>query len=226
LPNVKLHIVFVEDIPAEAARVEAALRKGGLAFTLQRVDTREAFLRELEFRPPDVILSDHGLPAFDGLSALNLAHQKLPSVPFIFVTNSLTREMEIEKLAPGVTDYVPKKQLDILAPTIRRVLQTAKTSRPGQMSETDRGRILAKLLSLLAEYDVNGVYLPICANCKKIRDKQNRWHPPEVFFRQNLGLEFTHGLCPECSATFFAADAEPPADEPPVKDQPGSRDKS
>ncbi len=205
-----MHIVFVEDVPAEAARVEAALRRDGLTFTLQRVETREAFLHELETHPPDVILSDHGLPAFDGLSALDLAHKKFPNVPFIFVTNSLTREMKIEKLAPGVTDYVPKNRLHTLAPAIQRVLRQAKSSRAGRMTETERGRIIVRLLALLAEYDVNGVYLPICANCKKIRDKNDQWHPPEVFFRQNLGLEFTHGLCPDCSATFFAADAEPP----------------
>src|SRR5258708_17654287 len=34
------------------------------------------------------ILSDHGLPAFDGFTALALAHQNAPDVPFIFVTGS------------------------------------------------------------------------------------------------------------------------------------------
>ena len=91
----EINILFIEDVPADAAVVELALRRAGLAFRLQRVDTREAFLHELESQPPDVILSDHGLPSFDGFAALAVAHEKCPDVPFIFVTNALTKEMEI-----------------------------------------------------------------------------------------------------------------------------------
>jgi CheY-like chemotaxis protein len=199
----KLHIVFIEDVPAEAASVESALRKDGVDFSLLRVDSREDFLRELETRPPDVILSDHGLPSFDGLAALDLAHKRLPKVPFIFVTNALNREMEIEKIAPGVWDYVRKSQLHRLAPAIRRALQDSGRIPVGPLPPAERERIVAKLLALLAMYDERGIFLPICACCKKVRDKENHWHPPEVFFRNHLGVEFTHGMCPDCNKTFY-----------------------
>jgi CheY-like chemotaxis protein len=202
LQKTELHIVFVEDVPSEAAMVEAALRKDGLVFSLHRVDTKQDFLKELESHP-DVILSDHGLPSFNGLAALELAHQKLPEVPFIFVTNALTREMEIEKLTPGVTDYIKKNQLSLLAPTIRRAIHKTDQSGAGSLTPAEREEMIAKLLALLAEYDMKGVYLPICASCKKIRNKQNVWQPPEVFFRDRLGFKFTHGMCPDCNETFY-----------------------
>ena len=208
MQKTELYIVFVEDVPAEAAMVETALRKEGLVFTLERVETQDEFLRILESKPPDVILSDHGLPSFDGLAALEIAHKKFPNVPFIFVTNALNREMEIEKLAPGVTDYVQKKQIDRLASVIRRALHNPERMPKGQLTPDERERIIAKLLALLAIYDDRGVFLPICAGCKKIRDKQNHWQPPEVFFKNHLGFEFTHSICPDCSQTFYGTPEE------------------
>jgi hypothetical protein len=40
--------------------------------------------------------------------------------------------------------------------------------------------------------------LPICATCKKIRDKQNHWKSLESFFLEYLNIRFTHGICPDC----------------------------
>jgi len=199
----EIRIIFVEDVPADAEAVERALREQGLAVQLQRVDSKEAFIRELESaRRPDVILSDHGLPSFDGFAAQAIAHEKCPDVPFIFVTNALTSEMDIDKLVSGVIDFVPKRQLGTLALTVRRALSHTEALRQSKVKAEERERIAVKLLALLAEYESKGGYLPICANCKKIRDKRDEWHSPEVFLRDRLGLMFTHGVCPDCVRQF------------------------
>jgi|SRR5450756_906492 len=200
----EIRIIFVEDVPADAAAVERALRGRGMTIQLQRVDTKEAFINELESaQRPDVILSDHGLPSFDGFAALAIAQEKCPDVPFIFVTNTLTWEMDIDKLVEGVTDFVPKKELNILAPTVRRALFHAGVMRQNKLKMEEREQVVVKLLALLAEYEPNAGYLPICANCKKIRDLQDRWHAPDMFFSIRLGLKFTHGICPDCIHKFF-----------------------
>ena len=200
--NSEVRIVFIEDVPAEAALVERALQRGGLAFQMQRVETREDFLRALASQPPDVILSDHGLPSFDGFAALDVAHKQCPQVPFLFVTNALQRQMEIEKLMPGVTDYVPKSQLHLLAPTIRRVLRGVEAPQTGGLKQEELDRIKEKLLALMEEYERAGGYLPICSSCKKIRDRRDEWQTPEMFFKKYMGLKFTHGICPDCIGKF------------------------
>jgi len=200
----EIRIVFVEDVPADAVAVERALREQGLAVQLQRVDSKEAFIRELESaRRPDVILSDHGLPSFDGFAAQAIAHEKCPDVPFIFVTNALTSEMDIDKLVSGVIDFVSKRQLSTLALTVRRALSRTEALRQSKVKAEERERIAVKLLALLAEYESKGGYLPICANCKKIRDNHDKWHSPEAFLRDRLGLMFTHGVCPDCLRQFY-----------------------
>lgn len=40
--------------------------------------------------------------------------------------------------------------------------------------------------------------LPICANCKKIRDDQGYWKQVEVYVRDHTEADFSHGLCPPC----------------------------
>jgi PAS domain S-box-containing protein len=120
-----VRILCVEDIPADVVMINHALREGGLNFRSKRVDTKEEFLRELEQHRPDVILSDHGLPSFDGLTALAIARNKCPDVPFIFVTSALGEEMTISAFENGATDYVLKKNLSKLAPVVERALREA-----------------------------------------------------------------------------------------------------
>ena len=64
----ELRILVLEDVAADVVLLNRELRRSGLAFCSKRVETREAFLKELAENPPDIILSDHGLPSFDGFS--------------------------------------------------------------------------------------------------------------------------------------------------------------
>lgn len=189
----EIKILYLEDDPGDAARVERKLRESGLTIRMQRAETREAFLSGLE-SPPDIILSDHGLPAFDGLTAFGTAREKCPDVPFIFVTNALTREMEIEKLLGGVADYVRKNELDYLPVALRHALREAREWR-------ERKERLKEFYRL-APADDSGL-LPICSHCKKIRNRRNEWQPVEIFFLENLNIHFTHGICPACAPKFF-----------------------
>lgn len=45
--------------------------------------------------------------------------------------------------------------------------------------------------------------LPMCANCKKIRDHQGDWQPVEVYLSQRSEVEFSHGICPECKTKLY-----------------------
>lgn len=117
---------MIEDEARDAELAEHTLRQGGFDFAFRRVDTEEAFLREIGEFQPNVILSDHGLPAFDGFSALTVAREKCPEVPFIFVTGSLGEEMAIKALKSGATDFILKHHLSTLPPALHRALNQAE----------------------------------------------------------------------------------------------------
>ncbi len=48
-----------------------------------------------------------------------------------------------------------------------------------------------------------GGLLPICANCKKIRDESGAWVPIETFIRDRSDAEFSHGICPGCREILY-----------------------
>src|SRR3954469_12555971 len=114
---------MLEDNVADAELIRFALREGGLYFSLKRVDSKTAFLKELQANTPDVILLDYALPGFDGFSALSLAQETYPDIPFIFVTGTLGEEVVIEMLKSGATDYVLKTRLSRLVPAVLRALR-------------------------------------------------------------------------------------------------------
>jgi PAS domain S-box-containing protein len=122
----KLRILMIEDEARDATLVQHTLKGQGFEFLFKRVETEGDFLRELERFKPSVILSDHGLPAFDGFTALSLAQKNAPDVPFIFVTGSLGEEMTIKALKSGATDFVLKHRLATLPPAVHRALRQAE----------------------------------------------------------------------------------------------------
>ena len=121
-----LHILMLEDDAADAELTKFALRKGGLSFSLTRVETRADYISVLEERPPALILSDYSLPGFNGHDALDIALEKCPETPFIFVTGTMGEEVAIETLKSGATDYVLKTRLSRLVPAVSRALREAE----------------------------------------------------------------------------------------------------
>ena len=45
--------------------------------------------------------------------------------------------------------------------------------------------------------------LPICANCKKVRDDDGYWQQIELYVSDHSDATFTHGICPECMIKLY-----------------------
>ncbi len=120
-----IHILMLEDDPADAELTKFALRKAGLHFSFTRVETKREYLDKLNERAPDLILSDYSLPGFNGRDALDIAREKCPHTPFVFVTGTMGEEVAIETLKSGATDYVLKTRLGRLSPAVNRALREA-----------------------------------------------------------------------------------------------------
>lgn len=66
-------------------------------------------------------------------------------------------------------------------------------------AEVERERLLAELKNSQAEVKTLRSCLPICCHCKSIRNDQGYWEMVEAYITsQNLGVSFTHGICPSC----------------------------
>jgi hypothetical protein len=45
--------------------------------------------------------------------------------------------------------------------------------------------------------------IPMCSNCKKIRDDKGFWSQVEEYIVGHTNAEFTHGICPDCAKNLY-----------------------
>ena len=64
-------------------------------------------------------------------------------------------------------------------------------------------------LALLVLEDITELSLlkniiPICMHCKKVRDDHQYWQQVEGYFHHFIGVEFSHGVCPDCMNQYYS----------------------
>jgi signal transduction histidine kinase len=121
-----VRILILEDMLEDSLLMRRELEKSGFQFDCLRVENQEDFERALEQFNPDLILSDYSLPRFNGMAALEIAQNKLPDTPFLFVSGIIGEEFAIEALKKGATDYVLKDRLGRLGTSVKRALRESE----------------------------------------------------------------------------------------------------
>jgi len=81
-----------------------------------------------EFRP-DLILSDFRFPGLGGLEVLRVARERVPGVPFLFISGTANEEEVVECLKAGADDFLAKDRLETLAVRVSRALKEAEDRR-------------------------------------------------------------------------------------------------
>jgi PAS domain S-box-containing protein len=69
--------------------------------------------------------------------------------------------------------------------------------------EEDRDRLITELQDALADVKLLSGLVPICANCKKIRDDQGYWTQIESYIQDRSDAKFSHSICPDCAAKLY-----------------------
>jgi len=69
--------------------------------------------------------------------------------------------------------------------------------------EEERKKVIAKLREAISQVRALSGLLPICSQCKKIRDDQGYWNQIEQYISEHADVDFTHGICPECVRALY-----------------------
>jgi PAS domain-containing protein len=69
--------------------------------------------------------------------------------------------------------------------------------------ENEQKRLITELQNALGKIKTLSGLLPICANCKRIRDERGNWSNIEKYIEKHSEAEFTHSLCPECEEKLY-----------------------
>jgi DNA-binding response OmpR family regulator len=114
-----LKILMLEDLEEDAGLIERTLEKEKVTFTRMRVETRDDFTTALDAFSPDIILSDHSLPQFNSIEALDICKKHKAHIPFILVTGAVSEEFAVNCLRRGADDYILKSNLSRLPMAIQ-----------------------------------------------------------------------------------------------------------
>jgi PleD family two-component response regulator len=145
-------ILHLEDKELDRTLVREMIRIAGIDCVITAIETREDFMSQLAREDWDLILSDYSLPAFDGLTALEIAARTRPDTPFIFVTGTLGEDTAVESLKSGATDYVLKQGMKRLGGSVRRALNERAERRRLEAAEAELDRSQERL-RFVAYYD-------------------------------------------------------------------------
>lgn len=169
-----LRLLLVEDSALDAELVVGQLEDDGLSFEMRRVDTEDAFREALDGFQPNLILSDLSMPQFSGDRALEIARERAPGTPFLFVSGTIGEDAAIRALRGGATDYLLKNNLARLASAVRRALKEADERRARELAEAELLRVQRyESLALLASglsHDLRNVLQPISMGVSLLRN--------------------------------------------------------
>lgn len=151
--NEHLKILIIEDVEEDVELVRRELIKEKLSFTLYQVDEKDEYLRGLVDIKPNVILSDHSLPQFNSVEALDISKRIGMNVPFILVTGTVSEEFAVSCLKNGADNYVLKGNLSRLPSAIINALQQKEADKNRKLAERALHKQNKMLVKVNAELD-------------------------------------------------------------------------
>ena len=63
--------------------------------------------------------------------------------------------------------------------------------------------LIAELQNALSEIKTLSGLIPICSNCKGVRDDKGYWNELEEYLKTHSDADFTHSICPNCAKVLY-----------------------
>lgn len=178
---------------------------------LEELSAKEAFNFALfQYNPAIIVVVDREGRVIKSNMAKKKAGGRLPNIGDVMYRDYASRHTVdmyrqlMDAMADGKIrrfDEQPYKNriLSItIAPFPQGAIIISEDITDRKNAERDRIALIAELRRTLDEVEKLRGLLPICANCKKIRDDKGYWNHIEVYFSNRAHVDFTHTLCPEC----------------------------
>lgn len=177
------NILIVDDNRDNLQVIGALLRDKG--YNVIAVDNAEDAVAYAIDKYPDLILLDIMMPDENGYSACRRLkiRNATKNIPVIFLTARNDPESLQEAFEAGGIDFIAKpfNRYELFARIKAQLdLQTAY-------------REIKQLRGLL----------PICFNCKKIRNSNGYWEEIDKYFSSHSEVDFSHGLCEDCAEKLY-----------------------
>ena len=176
-------VLIVDDSPLNLQVLGNTLRENG--YKLAAAKSGSEALDFVQKKIPDLILLDIMMPEMDGYEVCKKLKEdeNTKKIPVIFLTARTDTDSIVRGFEAGGVDYVvkPFNPAELLA----RVKTQIKLKQAFDEIRTLKG------------------FIPICANCKKIRDDKGYWESVEEYIGKHSDAVFSHSICPECAKKLY-----------------------
>ena len=183
-------LLVVDDMP-ETLTLMSGLLKDDYKVKIAN-DGEKALKIAASDSPPNLILLDIMMPGMDGYEVCRRLKENegTKDIPVIFITSKSDTEGEAKGFDLGAVDYITK-------PFVHQIVLARVRTHLQLKHKTDL------LEQALKEIKTLRGIVPICANCKKIRDDQGYWSQVEVYVQNHTEAKFSHGICPGCAKKLY-----------------------
>ena len=193
-----MRILIAEDEVTSRATLATVLDKAGYD-VLQTPHGNEAWRQFQRPDAPRLAVLDWGMPEMDGLELVRrIRCSQAERPPYLIMLTIRGEKADVTAgLEAGADDYIAKPfdPGELLA-RIRVGFRILKMQDMLAAKVQELSQALEQIRTL------RGI-VPICSNCKKIRDDEGFWQQLEVYVRDHTEAEFSHGICPKCMKTLY-----------------------
>ena len=194
----EMNILIAEDDFLISQEIIGALKNLGYKIAGVAPNGKRAIEMTCNLKP-DAILMDIRMPKLSGLEAAKEIQGICPT-PIIVLTANESRELLLYASEIGIGAYLIKPPEST---KLDRAITIACARHDDLMKLKQLSEKLEKrnqeLESALAEINKLRGIIPICANCKKIRDDKGFWNRVEDYIETYIkDVKFSHGICPDC----------------------------
>lgn len=185
-------IMVVDDVPANLKLLGDMLGERG--YRVRSFTSGAPAFTAAAKNPPDLVLLDINMPGMNGFEVCERlkADAGLKEIPVIFISSLGETLDKVRAFGVGGVDYITKP-FDLTEVEAR--IKTHLELRRQKLELTSK---VEELRAALEQIKTLRGMLPICANCKKIRNDQGYWKQVEVYIAEHSDVTFTHGICPDC----------------------------
>lgn len=194
-------VLIIEDSPSDFALLAAVLEASQeIEARIHHADRLTDGLTIAHAADIAVAIIDLSLPDSFGLATFECFHTEYPDVPAIIMTGRKDHELAFQAVQKGAQDYLFKGE-----PSETAIIRTIRYA-------IERQRLRTALRTASEHIEQLQGLLPICANCKKIRDDQGFWSRLESYFSAHSEVRFSHSICPECAQELYPEVVKKPPD--------------
>jgi len=197
-------VLVTDDDPHILHLTATVLREAG--YEIREASTGKECLETLQTYHPGIVLLDVMLPDVSGIEVCKRikTNEALKDIFVILVSEvQISSEYQADGLEVGAYGYIIKpisnKELAARVHSMVRIKRAENALREKEKEQQD---LISQLQEALAEIKTLKGFIPICADCKKIRDDEGYWNQLEAYISKHTGAVLSHGLCPECAEKY------------------------